>query len=240
MECFARVIAMITALNIAYDEEEKRSFIKLNAIALALTLALIVFMIITLAVVISLPVVIGYLNLGETVEWTIRLARWPILAVAIILALAYLPVRAGSGRAQVALGKLGGGGRHGYLAAGLGRLLGLRLQLRRLQQDIRRHGGIIILLLWFNLVPTPSCWGPNSTRRWNTRRRGIRRREWSVRSASGAPMSLIRWGTSPERLSALSTFRWTKAAVVSRSIILGIRGTAALPATNGPREAFYR
>jgi membrane protein len=84
------VIAMITALNIAYDEKETRSFIKLNGIALALTIALIVFMILTLAVVVALPVVIGYLNLGETVEWAIRLARWPILAFAIIVALAVL------------------------------------------------------------------------------------------------------------------------------------------------------
>ncbi|EWY41440.1 ribonuclease [Skermanella stibiiresistens SB22] len=84
------VNAVITALNIAYDEKEERGFIWLNAIALGLTIAMILFMIVTLAVVVGLPVVIGYLNLGETVEWTVRLARWPILGAAVMLALAVL------------------------------------------------------------------------------------------------------------------------------------------------------
>jgi membrane protein len=146
------VIAMITALNIAYDEEERRSFIKLNAIALALTLALIVFMILTLAVVVGLPVVIGYLNLGETVEWTIRLARWPILAVAIIVALAvlyrYAPDRDAPRWRWVS---------SGAVVATVIWLLGsvaFSIYVSNFADYNKTYGtmgAVIILLLWFNL-----------------------------------------------------------------------------------------
>jgi membrane protein len=146
------VIAMITALNIAYDEKEKRSFIKLNAIALALTLALIVFMIVTLAVVVGLPVVIGYLNLGETVEWTIRLARWPILAVAIILALAvlyrYAPDRDAPRWRWVSWGAV--------VATAIWLLGSVAFSVyvsnfADYNKTYGAMGAVIILLLWFNL-----------------------------------------------------------------------------------------
>jgi membrane protein len=146
------VIAMITALNIAYDEEESRSFIKLNAIALALTLALIVFMIVTLAVVVGLPVVIGYLNLGETVEWTIRLARWPILAVAIIVALAvlyrYAPDRDAPRWRWVSWGAV--------VATAIWLLGSVAFSIyvsnfADYNKTYGAMGAVIILLLWFNL-----------------------------------------------------------------------------------------
>ena len=146
------VIAMITALNIAYDEVEERSFIKLNAIALALTLALIVFMIVTLAVVVGLPVVIGYLNLGETVEWAIRLARWPILAVAIILALAvlyrYAPDRDAPRWRWVSWGAV--------VATAIWLLGSVAFSIyvsnfADYNKTYGAMGAVIILLLWFNL-----------------------------------------------------------------------------------------
>jgi membrane protein len=146
------VIAMITALNIAYDEKESRSFIKLNAIALALTVALIIFMIVTLAVVVGLPVVIGYLNLGATVEWAIRLARWPILAVAVIVALAvlyrYAPDRDAPRWRWVSWGAV---------VATVMWLLGsiaFSVYVSNFADYNKTYGtmgAVIILLLWFNL-----------------------------------------------------------------------------------------
>jgi membrane protein len=146
------VIAMITALNIAYDETESRSFVKLNAIALALTLAMIIFMIVTLAVVVGLPVVIGYLNLGETVEWVIRLARWPILAVAVIVGLAvlyrYAPDRDAPRWRWVS---------SGAVVATVIWLLGsiaFSVYVSNFADYNKTYGAmgaVIILLLWFNL-----------------------------------------------------------------------------------------
>jgi membrane protein len=82
--------ALITALNIVYDEEEKRGFIKLNLISLALTIGLILFLIVGLALIAVLPALLGNLGLpAEIRQWAAWL-RWPVLAVAFMLALAAL------------------------------------------------------------------------------------------------------------------------------------------------------
>jgi membrane protein len=82
--------ALIEGLNIVYDEEEKRGFIKLNAVALGLTLGLILFMIFALALVAILPALIGMLGLPSAVQGWARWLRWPILALAFMVALAAL------------------------------------------------------------------------------------------------------------------------------------------------------
>jgi membrane protein len=82
--------ALINALNITYDERETRGFIKLNLIALGLTLGGIVFLILTLVLVAGLPAVFNALGLGGPVVQAVSLARWPLLAVAGIIGLAVL------------------------------------------------------------------------------------------------------------------------------------------------------
>lgn len=82
--------ALITALNIAYDEEESRGFIRLNAVALALTLGLMVVLFAALAIVAGMPAVIGLFSLPDWLRWTIQLARWPLLFVLAVVALAVL------------------------------------------------------------------------------------------------------------------------------------------------------
>jgi membrane protein len=82
--------ALMEGLNIVNDEEEKRGFIKLNAVALGLTLGLILFMIVALALVAILPALIGSLGLPEVVRESARWLRWPILALAFMIALAAL------------------------------------------------------------------------------------------------------------------------------------------------------
>jgi membrane protein len=58
------VKALFDALNVAYEEEEKRGFFKLNAVALAFTLGGIVFTVLLVNVVVGVPVVLQYLPLG--------------------------------------------------------------------------------------------------------------------------------------------------------------------------------
>jgi membrane protein len=55
------VKALFDALNVAYDEEEKRSFIQLNLRSLAFTLGGIVFAILVANVVIGVPIVLNFL-----------------------------------------------------------------------------------------------------------------------------------------------------------------------------------
>src|SRR4051812_44845531 len=55
---------LLKAINIAYDEDETRGFLKVRGIALALTLGAIVFVLLTLALVAVVPVVLNMLPLG--------------------------------------------------------------------------------------------------------------------------------------------------------------------------------
>jgi len=80
--------ALMTALNIAYGEPERRNFVWFNVIAFALTLALIVFIIVALAIVAVIPAVLKLLPLPDSISWAISLVRWPILAAFAMLALA--------------------------------------------------------------------------------------------------------------------------------------------------------
>jgi uncharacterized BrkB/YihY/UPF0761 family membrane protein len=54
--------ALFDALNVVYGEEERRSFLKLNAVSLAFTLGALLFMVFALAAIAVLPVVMGYLT----------------------------------------------------------------------------------------------------------------------------------------------------------------------------------
>jgi membrane protein len=90
--------ALIEGLNIIYDEEEKRGFIKLNLVALGLTLAVIVAMIVALGLIIIVPALLGNLGLGPLAQTLVDLLRWPILFVGALFVLAvlyrYAPCRA--------------------------------------------------------------------------------------------------------------------------------------------------
>lgn len=90
--------SLMEALNIVYDEKEKRGFIRRTATALLLTLAFILFLFVLLALIAGVPAVLASLNLDETVARVVGYARWPLLAIAMIIALAvlyrYAPSRA--------------------------------------------------------------------------------------------------------------------------------------------------
>lgn len=84
------VKAMIEGLNYAYNEREKRSFVRLNTIAFAFTLgamALIMLLFVALAVI---PAMLAVLNPGPTGDLVIRILRWPLLAMTLGLSLTVL------------------------------------------------------------------------------------------------------------------------------------------------------
>jgi membrane protein len=82
--------SLITALNIVYDEDEKRGFIWFNVISLALTVGMFLFLIVCLGAIAALPALIGNLSLPEVVRQLAVWLRWPILGVAFVVALAAL------------------------------------------------------------------------------------------------------------------------------------------------------
>jgi membrane protein len=86
----AAMKSLFDTLNIVYGEQEKRGFVKLNAISLVFTVTAIAFVLIALGAVVAVPVILNYMWLSDITELVIRWARWPALFVAVALALACL------------------------------------------------------------------------------------------------------------------------------------------------------
>ena len=80
---------LMTAISTAYDEEEKRSFIKKRGLALALTLGAIVFLIVMLGLVAVFPVLADLIDNG-VVRVLLTIVRWVLIAVLVAAALAVL------------------------------------------------------------------------------------------------------------------------------------------------------
>ena len=95
--------AVIDALNVTYAEKEKRGFIKLNLISLAMTGGAILALLVALGAIVVLPLVLSYMGLGGWTETLLRLLRWPLLLGLVIFGLAVL-YRFGPSREFPAMG----------------------------------------------------------------------------------------------------------------------------------------
>jgi membrane protein len=82
--------AMFEAMNIAYDEEEKRSYILLTAVTLAFTLATIAATLVLVTLVVILPKVLELIGLGATAQWASRGGGFALMAVVLVAGLAAL------------------------------------------------------------------------------------------------------------------------------------------------------
>ena len=82
--------SLFDALNLVYNEPEKRGFIWLNAISLTFTVLAIVFVLVAIGAMVIVPVVLSFIGLGAATEMVIKIARWPALLIVVSLALAFL------------------------------------------------------------------------------------------------------------------------------------------------------
>jgi membrane protein len=80
--------AIIDALNVVYDEKEKRSFVKLNLLSLLFTLIAILSLMIALTGVVVAPMVFSAIGLSSLLSFAIAGLRWPLLLVLAAVALA--------------------------------------------------------------------------------------------------------------------------------------------------------
>jgi membrane protein len=107
----AGVRALITALNIAYDEEEKRGIIKLYAVGFLFTVGLIGAAALALIVIVAVPVVLQFLPLGSLADAAIRGLTWLFLAALVMAGLAvlyrYAPSRSHARMRWVTWGAIG-------------------------------------------------------------------------------------------------------------------------------------
>jgi membrane protein len=81
----AGVKAVIDALNVVYEQREKRSFIRLNLLALAFTSGGIAALLLMVSAVVAFPFVLDHVGLAPESQFIVSLARWPLM-FAILLA----------------------------------------------------------------------------------------------------------------------------------------------------------
>jgi membrane protein len=82
--------ALIDGINRAYDEAETRSYVRVRALAVALTVGVILFTILAVASIALLPHLLELVGLEPASRLLIELGRWPALALVLIVGLSIL------------------------------------------------------------------------------------------------------------------------------------------------------
>jgi membrane protein len=81
---------LFLAMSIVYDEQEERSFLRMNGQSLLMTLGLLVAALVTIFLIAVFPAVIAAIGLVGAAETITTLARWPVLIGLVLVALAVL------------------------------------------------------------------------------------------------------------------------------------------------------
>jgi membrane protein len=81
---------ILSAINIAYDEEETRGFVKRKALSLVFTLAAIVFVVLAISLVAVAPALLDNLIDAGPLRWGLEALRWLGIVAAMTVALAVL------------------------------------------------------------------------------------------------------------------------------------------------------
>lgn len=147
------MLSMITTLNTAYDYRETRAWWRMRLIAIGLTIALAVFVVVAIALVLFGPTVAERLarslRLGQVFEWSWKILQWPVVFGLVSLAIALVYHFAPNGRQRWTWLSPGA-----LLATGLWLLvsLGLKFYLASVggyNETYGALGGVMVLLLWF-------------------------------------------------------------------------------------------
>jgi membrane protein len=147
------VANLMKAINLAYDEEETRGFVKLRLTALLLTFGAVLFLAVAVGLVAVLPVVLDALGLGGGARIAVNVARWAGLVAFMVGALAviyrYAPDRDNPRFAWVGLGSI--------VATALWVIgsAGFSLYVSNFGKYSETYGalaGVVVLLLWLFLT----------------------------------------------------------------------------------------
>jgi membrane protein len=84
------VAALFDALNVVYDEKEKRSLVRFYATTILFTLAGIAFVLLAISAVVILPLILTFFGTATTAERLASVLRWPILLVTLIVSLGFI------------------------------------------------------------------------------------------------------------------------------------------------------
>jgi len=154
------VQALMIAMNVAYEERERRGFVRRNVVALGLTVGGVCFFILSITAIAALPAAAAVLNLGGFATLALGAVQWTVLCGAAILALAVI-YRVAPCRASPRL-------RWVMPGAVVATLLWLASSLlfsfyvanfAHYDQTFGSIGAVVLLLLWFYISAFAICLG---------------------------------------------------------------------------------
>jgi membrane protein len=82
--------ALFEAMNVVYEEDEKRNFLDLNLRSLSFTVGAIGLLLLALGAIVIVPILWRYFSFSTGVDRFVSLLRWPLLFVMALLGLALL------------------------------------------------------------------------------------------------------------------------------------------------------
>ncbi|MFW3614026.1 YihY/virulence factor BrkB family protein [Billgrantia antri] len=84
------VNGFMEGLNIVYDEKENRGVLKKTLLKLFLTIGAIFMILVTFGVIAAIPAIADLIGLSAFASFLVNLARWPLLMIVVMLAIAIL------------------------------------------------------------------------------------------------------------------------------------------------------
>jgi len=92
--------SLFDALNVVYHERETRSYLWRTVVSFCFTIGALVFLIISLASIVVVPIVFNFIGLGNDLPLILAVLRWPVLVIVLTLFLG-LVYRFGPARQHV-------------------------------------------------------------------------------------------------------------------------------------------
>lgn len=151
--------ALMTALNVAYGEEEKRGLISYYACALLLAVGLLLFGALSLALLTAIPAIVDLLPVGALGRSLVGWLRWPVLALLTGAAIAaiyrYAPSRGAARRRWVNWGAMAAAGLWLAGSALFSVYLHVAIYIGKIPDASETYGAlgaIVALLMWLWLA----------------------------------------------------------------------------------------
>lgn len=84
------MVALITAVNVAYNEHDRRSFLHRLLLSFTFTVCGVVGFVVMVLIGVAVPIVLAFIPLGTATQWVLLAIRWALLWIIAVFALSTL------------------------------------------------------------------------------------------------------------------------------------------------------